>query len=432
MAQHPTFPEAFLSAAKDSIVCNSNLARVSCDAGLDRFILTEQFTGKKWRPPNLHGLTTKGVVANEGVATREMSTKVLADVVEALIGAAYVDGGLFKAYTCIRTLLPNETWWDSDILFDKILDEATYAKSICLERLEKLIGHQFAYPRLLLEAITHASYPNNRISPSYERLEFFGDAVLDLIITPELHAHARKLRHWDLHRIHEALVNGYFLGYCCMSLSGEEEFYDIVDVGSTKNPNMEAHANSKTYHLYDFIRASGQLLNAKRASTARFVTLGGPITTALQSSDVYPWPDLVALQPEKFFSDILEAILGAIYLDSRGDLSVCESFLEKLGVLPTMRSILEREMETCFPKERVGILADRNNVVYETERLDGHGGAWTCVVIVGGEEVTRASGSSKEEAEVRTADAAAHELAMVSSRTKPIKLSVNTRDQMEA
>lgn len=183
VAQHPTFPEAFLSAAKDRIVCNSNLAQASREAGLDQFILTVPFTGKKWRPPYLHELATTSTTAE--ASTREMSTKVLADVVEALIGAAYVDGGLQKAYTCIQTLLPKETWWDSEVLFDTILDEAAHAESIYLDRLEKLVGHHFVHPKLLLEAITHASQPSNTI-PSYERLEFFGDAVLDLIITPKI------------------------------------------------------------------------------------------------------------------------------------------------------------------------------------------------------------------------------------------------------
>lgn len=430
IAQHPTYPEAFLSAEKDRIVRNSNLAHASLEAGLDQLILTAPFTGKKWQPPYLDGSTAQATSTR-----REMSSKVLADVVEALIGAAYVDGGLYKAYTCIRTLLPKEIWWNADVLFDTILNEATSIDSPSLLRLEKLVGHQFAHPRLLLEAITHASQPNNRTSSSYERLEFFGDSVLDLIITPKLHAHPRKLRHWDLHRIHEALVNGYFLGYCCMSLYGNEPIYDVVNMGTTRAPIMEARESLRTYHLYDFLRGSGQLLNSKQECIARFEALGGPISAALSSSDLYPWPDLTALQPEKFFSDMVEAILGAIYLDTRDDLKVCEVFLEKLGILPTMRIILDGNMETCFPKERVGILADRAEVKYKIERIKGEITTWTCAVVVGQMEVTRVDGcSSREEADVRAADAAAHELAMGTGdgrNKKRMKLSVQTRDQTE-
>lgn len=421
VAQHPTYPEAFLSSEKDRIVRNSNLAKASLEAGLDRFILTLTFTGKKWRPPYLDEKIDKTAKAQ-----REISSKVLADVVEALIGAAYVDGGLSKAYTCIRTLLPKEVWWDSDILFDTVLQEATPMDSIHLELLEKLVGRHFVHPSLLLEAITHASQPNNRASLSYERLEFFGDAVLDLIITPKLHAHARKLRHWDLHRSHEALVNGHFLGYCCLALSGEEEFYDVVNTSTSKAPQMEARANARTYHLYDFIRANAQLSKAKQASISRFEALGDPISAALQTSDVYPWPDLTALAPEKFFSDIVEAILGAIYLDTRGDLSICEAFLEKLGILPAMRVILDREVETCFPKERVGILADREEVKYVVKRTEGEVATWECAVVVGESEVAKAGNcASREEAEVRAADFAAHALAMATGDGRRTRRKLN-------
>jgi dsRNA-specific ribonuclease/ERCC4-related helicase len=431
VAQHLTYPEAFLSAEKDRIVCNSNLAKASLEAGLDRFILTRQFTGKKWRPPYLDEMNANPKASN---VHREISSKVLADVVEALIGAAYVDGGLTRAYTCIQTLLPKEAWWDSDTLFDTVLAETASMDPAHLASLEELIGHQFVHPALLLEAITHASQPNNRTSLSYERLEFFGDAVLDLIVTPKLHAHARKLRHWDLHRVHEALVNGYFLGYCCMALSGQEEIYDVVNTSNTKSPQMEARASTRTYHLYDFIRAGGQLFKAKQESLSRFEILSDPIANALQTSDVYPWPDLAALAPEKFFSDVVEAIAGAIYLDTRGDLSACEAFLEKLGILPTLRSILDREMETCFPKERVGILADREEVKYVVQHTDGEVVTWECVVIVGQNEVAKAGNcATREEAEVRAADFAAHALAMATGdgRRTRRKLNVSKSGQSE-
>jgi dsRNA-specific ribonuclease len=250
--------------------------------------------------------------------------------------------------------------------------------------------------------------------------------VLDLIITPKLHAHPRKLRHWDLHRIHEALVNGYFLGYCCMSLSGQEEIYDIVNTSNTKSPQMEARASTRKYHLYDFIRAGGQLFKAKQESISRFEMLGDPIANALQTSDVYPWPDLAALAPEKFFSDVVEAILGAIYLDTRGDLNACEVFLEKLGILPTLRGILDRRMETCFPKERVGILADREEVKYVIQQIGGEVATWECVVVVGQTEVARAGNcASREEAEVRAADFAAHALAMATGDGRRTRRKLN-------
>jgi hypothetical protein len=97
-----------------------------------------------------------------------------------------------------------------------------------------------------------------------------------------------------------------------------------------------------------------------------------------------------------------------------------------------MRSILDREMETCFPKERLGILADRENVEYKTKPTDRDGTTWECIVTVGQKEAMRSSGSSKEEAEVRAADAAARKLSIENGRTKKMKLSVNTCDELDA
>ena len=312
----------------------------------------------------------------------------------------------------IQTLLPKEDWWAHESSFDAILEELQ-PTSTNLELLEKLVGHSFHRPSLLLEAITHASHPNNHSGLSYERLEFLGDAVLDLIVTPKLYTHERKLRHWDLHRIHEALVNGHFLGFSCMTLSGEQETFDIVDTSAAKGmPQKQAKLRARTYHLHDFIRASGELSKARDDSIVRLHSLRDSIATALQTGSVYPWPDLIALGPEKFFSDIVESILGALFLDTRGDVDVCEVFLEKLGVLPILRGILDGEMETTFPKERVGILADRKDVKYvATHGVGDDERIWECAVVVDQSEVARVSGcGSREEAEVRAADMAAAKL----------------------
>ena len=123
---------------------------------------------------------------------------------------------------------------------------------------------------------------------------------------------------------------------------------------------------------------------------------------------------------------MVEAILGAIYLDTRGDLHVCEIFLEKLGILPTLRGILDREMETCFPKERVGILADREEVKYVVQQTDGEVTTWECVVVVGQTEVANVGNcASREEAEVRAADFAAHALAMATGDRRRTRRKLN-------
>ena len=58
-----------------------------------------------------------------------------------------------------------------------------------LSKLEKNLSHTFNNQKLLQEALTHRSYLNENPRwdvPHNERLEFLGDAVLELIVTENL------------------------------------------------------------------------------------------------------------------------------------------------------------------------------------------------------------------------------------------------------
>ena len=54
-----------------------------------------------------------------------------------------------------------------------------------LQGLEARIGHQFAKPELLIEAVTHASMSSATRSDN-QRLEFLGDRVLGLVMAEAL------------------------------------------------------------------------------------------------------------------------------------------------------------------------------------------------------------------------------------------------------
>jgi len=55
-------------------------------------------------------------------------------------------------------------------------------------RLQAAIGYRFERPALLREALTHASAAGGA-EPSYQRLEFLGDRILDLVIAESLFDH---------------------------------------------------------------------------------------------------------------------------------------------------------------------------------------------------------------------------------------------------
>jgi len=85
--------------------------------------------------------------------------------------------------------------------------------------LESRIGHQFNDRELLAEAITHPSRAGETKARSNQRLEFLGDAVLDLLLAQEL-----LLQHpsWDegrLSRSRASLVSGRALASLAAGLS---------------------------------------------------------------------------------------------------------------------------------------------------------------------------------------------------------------------
>jgi len=71
-------------------------------------------------------------------------------------------------------------------------------------KLEKCLDYQFKEKDLIIEALTHKSYkkPYNN-----ERLEFLGDAVLNLIVGEFLYSKFPKSNEGDLSKIRASLVN---------------------------------------------------------------------------------------------------------------------------------------------------------------------------------------------------------------------------------
>ncbi len=79
-----------------------------------------------------------------------------------------------------------------------------------LSSLENELGYEFKDIGLLREALQHSSYVNEQSDPALqdnERLEFLGDAVLDLVITHILMKHFPQTREGELSRMRAAIVN---------------------------------------------------------------------------------------------------------------------------------------------------------------------------------------------------------------------------------
>lgn len=90
-------------------------------------------------------------------------------------------------------------------------------KKVLLEDLESTIGYQFKDSNLLRQAMTHSSFSNehrlNRLT-SNERLEFLGDAVLEIVTSDFLYVKYPKLPEGDLTKIRASIVCEQTLAFC--------------------------------------------------------------------------------------------------------------------------------------------------------------------------------------------------------------------------
>ena len=126
-----------------------------------------------------------------------------------------------------------------------------------LDKFQTILDYQFKQSDLLEQALTHRSYSRNK---NNERLEFLGDSVLNLVISQHIYEREPGANEGDLSRIRSSLVN-------------EEALARVArDIG-----------------LGDFIFLGGGELKS-----------GG-------------------FRRPSILSDTLEAIVGAIYLDSGFD-----------------------------------------------------------------------------------------------------------------
>src|SRR5436309_1101327 len=94
------------------------------------------------------------------------------------------------------------------------------------QRAEKVLGYTFQNLDLLKESLTHASIADNRLN-SNERMEFLGDAVLDLVICEALYKKFPNLLEDDLTKIKSAVVSRR----TCAEVSIETGLVDLLIIG---------------------------------------------------------------------------------------------------------------------------------------------------------------------------------------------------------
>lgn len=220
--------------------------------------------------------------------------------------------------------------------------------SIEKSKLEKVLGVIINSSDLYLSAFTHRSYLNENRSfhlPHNERLEFLGDAVLELAATEYLYKNYSHPE-GELTNFRSALVNYKMLS-------------DIA----------------KRLGLEDFLLMSRG--EAKDMGRARQVIL----------------------------ANCIEAVIGAMYLDS--GFKTCQDFIER-EILVELPKIIEggtyldpKSKLQELVQEKVGVTPTYSVV---SESGPDHNKVFIVAGMVGKKEVGRGSGPSKQEAETAAAE----------------------------
>ncbi|PIL22783.1 Dicer [Ganoderma sinense ZZ0214-1] len=422
----PLWHEGYLSRKKDHAVANVNLAKWAVMKGLYRWIVRDRFVPRKWKPhysicnvdeilddsrestPLASGTVTPILVNGKDDKKRsaeDLSTKMLADVVESLIGAAYEQGKFDLAIDCAAAFDLGLTWKKLPQYIEAMhhIDDIDDVPEH-LALVEQMIDYRFNRPTLLVQALTHASYQGDSASMSLERLEFLGDSALDMIVVDYLyHAEGKDYSPGYMHIKKMAVVNSHILAYTCLKTS--------VTVTSTMPTWSLAHGlqnvdESQQIHLWQcLLHSSHRVLEDQNLTFLRFQKHGAEIAAALEHDSVYPWAGLTSLQAPKFISDMVESILGAVYVDSRGDLGQVRRVMERLGLMRVLERVVHDEVDALHPVSRLDIWAaqhkPKKEVTYEIEKEKGK---VCCRVLIDEKElvkVTRTYRSKVSEDEVR-------------------------------
>ncbi len=135
-----------------------------------------------------------------------------------------------------------------------------------LKKLEEIVGYTFKNKRLLSQAMTHSSYANEKKlgkAGCNERLEFLGDAVLELISSDFLFAAYPKVPEGELTKKRASLVCEPSLAYCAREFGLPE--YLLLGKGEdmTGGRNRDSIVSDATEALLGAIYLDGGFASAK-------------------------------------------------------------------------------------------------------------------------------------------------------------------------
>ena len=211
--------------------------------------------------------------------------------------------------------------------------------------MQEKIGYQFYDEKLLRQALTHSSYANERESnrcKDYERLEFLGDAILEMVSSEFLFRKFPELPEGQLTKMRASMVCEPSLAFC-----------------------------------------------AKDLELGKYLFLGkGEEATGGRTRD-------------SIISDVMEATIGAIYLDS--GIEEAKKFIHRFVLSDLENKVLFYDAKTILQEF---VQRDNQGVLrYELRKEEGpeHAKIFTVEAYIGDVMVGCGKGHSKKSAEQQAA-----------------------------
>ena len=213
------------------------------------------------------------------------------------------------------------------------------------EKFQEIIGYKFKNPGLIRQALTHSSYANEKNLKKHsdnERLEFLGDAVLEVVSSEFLYLNYPDLSEGDLTKLRASLVCEPTLAACTAQMQ-----------------------------LKEFL----------------FLGKGEELTGGRERKSI--------------LSDALEAVIGAIYLD--GGFTSAKEFILTYILTDIENKKLFYDSKTILQEVVQADYEEQLNYELIAESGPDHDKRFTVAARIGEKVIGRGSGHTKKAAEQEAA-----------------------------
>ncbi len=213
-----------------------------------------------------------------------------------------------------------------------------------IKELEEKIGYEFKKKELIWQALTHSSFSNEqKINKykNYERLEFLGDAVLELLSSQFFFETYPDMPEGEMTKLRSSMVCELALAYCARDIS-----------------------------LGDYLLlGKGEEITGGRTR-------------------------------DSIITDVMEAVIGALYLD--GGLSEADAFVKKYILSDLESKQLFYDSKTILQEE---VQRDGQSLTYElvSETGPDHDKVFMVEARIDGQTVGKGQGRNKKSAQQQAA-----------------------------